>query len=97
MHAVMKGKKPCQQANFKGSAPSMETEGVKRLFDRSDEKHKFQYTEYYGEGDSKGFSGLEKIYMDKEIKVVEKECVGYVQKHVETALRSLRKRKQYGW
>ena len=51
------------------------------------------YTEYYGNGDSKGFNGVEKTYIDKELKVVKKECVGHVQKRVGTALRKLKKKK----
>ena len=83
--------------DFQGSAPSMET-GVKRIFQRSVQKHKLRYTEYYGDGDSKGFSGVENTYIEKELKVVKKECVGHVQKRVGTALRKLKKGKErYGW
>lgn len=85
---------PKCKANFKGSAPSMETEGVRRIFERSEEKHKLRYTEYYGDGDSKGFNGVEKTYIDKGLKVVKKECVGHVQKRVGTALRKLKKEKK---
>ena len=85
---------PRCKANFKGSAPAMETEGVKRIFDRSEERHKLRYTEYYGDGDSKGFNGVENTYKDSGIKVVKKECVGHVQKRVGTALRKLKKRKK---
>ena len=85
---------PRCKANFKGSAPAMETEGVKRIFDRSEERHKLRYTEYYGDGDSKGFNGVENTYKDSGIKVVKKECVGHVQKRVGTALRKLKKEKK---
>jgi hypothetical protein len=34
------------KTNYSGSAPSMETEGVKRIFERSEATHKLQYTEY---------------------------------------------------
>lgn len=67
---------------------------MKRIFERSEEKHKLRYTEYYGDGDSKGFSGVEKTYIDKGLKVVKKECVGHVQKRVGTALRKLKKEKK---
>ena len=79
------------KANYTGSAPSMETEGVKRIFQRSEEKHKLQYTEYYGDGDSRGFNEVERTYEDKGVSVQKKECVGHVQKHVGTALRKLKK------
>lgn len=68
------------RANFKGLAPSMETEGVKWIFERTEEKHKLHYTEYYGDGDSKCFIWLENTYIEKGLKVVKKECVGHFQK-----------------
>ena len=67
---------------------------MKRIFDRSEERHKLQYTEYYGDGDSKGFNGVENTYMDNGLKVVKKECLGHVQKRVGTALRKLKKEKK---
>ena len=50
------------QANYKGSAPSMETEGVKRIFARSEETRKLQYTQYFGDGDSKAYNEVENAY-----------------------------------
>ncbi|KAK3751312.1 hypothetical protein QZH41_007109 [Actinostola sp. cb2023] len=82
------------KANYSGSAPSMETEGVKRIFNRSEEQHKLQYTEYFGDGDSKGFSAVENTYRDNGVTVIKKECVGHVQKRVGTALRKLKKEKK---
>ena len=38
------------KANFKGSASSMEPTGVKNIFEPSEDKHKLQYTEYFGDG-----------------------------------------------
>ena len=67
---------------------------MKRIFERSEEKHKLRYTEYYGDRDSKGFNGVGKTYIDKGLKVVKKECVGHVQKRVGTALRKLKKEKK---
>ena len=72
----------------------METEGVKRIFERSEEKHKLRYTQYFGDGDSKGLSKVENTYRDKGLTVVKKECVGHVQKRVGTALRKLKRRKR---
>ena len=66
--------------NYEGSAPGMEIEGVKRIFNRSIKKHNLRYTEYFGDGDSKGFSAVENVYTD--MKVIKKECVGHVQKRV---------------
>ena len=79
------------KANFKGSASSMEPTGVKNIFARSEDKHKLQYTEYFGDGDSKAFGEVENTYEAKGVTVVKKECVGHVQKRVGTALRKLKK------
>ena len=82
------------KANYKGSAPAMETEGVKHIFERSEEKNKPRYTEYYGDSDSKGFTQVENTYKDKGVNIVKKECVGHVQKRVGTALQKLKKQKK---
>ena len=39
--------------NHHGSAPKMEQEGVESVFDRSINKNKIRYTEYYGDRDTK--------------------------------------------
>ncbi|GFU85673.1 uncharacterized protein TNCV_5126821 [Trichonephila clavipes] len=41
--------------NYKGSSGNMEAVGAFRIFERSLIKRDLQYTEYYGDGDSKGF------------------------------------------
>ena len=61
------------RVNFQGSAPSMESEGAKRVFQRSIEKNGLRYTEFFGDGDSKGFPTVENTYED--VKVVKKECI----------------------
>ena len=72
----------------------METEGVKRIFQRSEDKHKLCFTEYHGDGHSKGFNEVENTYVDRGVRVVKRECVGHVQKRVGTALRKLKKDKK---
>ena len=39
----------------------METVGVKKIFSRSQERYKLQCTEYFGDGDSKGFSEVQDV------------------------------------
>ena len=73
--------------NHVGSAPSMETEGVIRIFQRSIENRRGRYLSYYGDGDSKAFSSVENIYDD--VTVVKYECVGHYQKRVGCRLRAL--------
>ena len=53
---TVKNTRDGEQTTFKGSAPAMEPEGVDRIFKRSVERHNFQYTEYYGDGNSKIFT-----------------------------------------
>jgi hypothetical protein len=53
----------------------METVGVKKIFGRSQEKYKLQYTEYFGDGDSKGFSEVQDIYSKESVKVVKKNVL----------------------
>ena len=77
------------KANYKGSAPAMEPEGASRMFKRSVEENNLQYTDFYGDGDSKSFSEVKNIYPG--IEVQKRECIGHVQKRVGTALRKLKK------
>ena len=82
--------------NYKGSAPNMEAVGAERIFDRFIEQNKLQYTELYGDGDSKTFPVIEKSYLKKGLLpkrlVTKKECVGHVQKRVGSRARNLKKR-----
>ena len=48
---------------------------------------KLRYIEYYGDGDTKSFSSVEKVYTG--INVNKKECIGHVQKRMGTRLRKL--------
>ena len=75
-------------ADYHGSAPNMEPVGAKRMFDRSIQKYKLRYTEFYGDGDSKSFPTIQNIYDDVTVKKL--ECIGHVQKRVGTRLRKLK-------
>ena len=86
--ADMVEKHSCKM-NYKGSTPAMETEGIKRIFARSETTRQLQYTEYFGDGDSKAYSEIEHVYHN--VQVEKKECVGHAQKRVGTALRKLKK------
>ena len=75
--------------NYLGSAPGMEVTGAKRIFNRSIDKSKLRFTEFYGDGDCKSFASIENTYAG--IKVKKLECIGHVQKRVGTRLRKLKK------
>ena len=63
--------------NHAGSAPAMGEEGVKQIF-RSISDRKQRYTEYYGDGDNKGFASAKDTY--HPIPVIKRECIGHIQK-----------------
>lgn len=75
--------------NHNGTAPAMESEGVKRIFERSIAERNVRYLEYYGDGDSKGFATVKDTYTGVE--VVKKECIGHYQKRVGHRLLKLKK------
>jgi hypothetical protein len=59
--ADMVEKHSCKM-NYKGFSPAMETEGIKRIFARSETTTQLQYTEYFGDGDAKHIRRLS-MYM----------------------------------
>ncbi|GBL79952.1 hypothetical protein AVEN_5179-1 [Araneus ventricosus] len=81
-------------SNYKGSSGNMESVGAFRIFERSVMKRELQYTEYYGDGDSKAFLKVKDIY--GEDTVTKLECIGHVQKRVGSRLRKLKKTKGLG-
>ena len=42
--------------NHTGSSAAMETDGVMRIFQRSKNERNLQYTEYFGDGNSKAYA-----------------------------------------
>ncbi|GFX16698.1 uncharacterized protein TNCV_2388421 [Trichonephila clavipes] len=69
----------------------MECRGVLSIFQRSETSRKACYTQYLGDGDSKGFLTIKeaKVYGDTEVEKL--ECVGHVQKRMGTRLRNILK------
>ncbi|GFY19005.1 uncharacterized protein TNCV_3876931 [Trichonephila clavipes] len=70
----------------------MECRGVLSIFQRSETSRKACYTQYLGDGDSKGFLTIkkQKVYGDTEVEKL--ECVGHVQKkRMGTRLRNILK------
>lgn len=76
--------------NYQGSAPNMEPTGTLKIFERSIEKNKLRYTDFYGDGDSKSHQIIENVYSG--IKVQKLECIGHVQKRVGNRIRKLKER-----
>ncbi|XP_011861628.1 PREDICTED: uncharacterized protein LOC105558524 [Vollenhovia emeryi] len=71
----------------------MKVDGMKDLFSRSIEKHEVKYVNYIGDGDSKTYTGIinSKPYGD-DCEITKKECVGHVQKRMETRLRECKEK-----
>ncbi|GBO19237.1 hypothetical protein AVEN_8547-1 [Araneus ventricosus] len=80
---------------YKGSSGNMESVGAFRIFERSVMKRELQYTEYYGDGDSKAFLKVKDIY--GEDTVTKLECIGHVQKRVGSRLRKFKKNQRTRW
>ncbi|GFS80971.1 putative kolobok1-1 nv [Trichonephila clavipes] len=76
------------QCNFTGSSSKMEIVGAFRIFLRSEKNCRLQYTQYYGDGDSKAFMSVKDTYGLNS--VTKFECIGHVQKRVGSRLRKLK-------
>lgn len=74
-------------ANHKGSAGSMEVQGMLEMFARAEYIHNATYKNYIGDGDTKTFKAL--LEQDEEIQ--KKECVNHVQKRMGSRLRNVKK------
>lgn len=77
--------------NHEGTAQSMESEGVSRIFQRSlRRRNKARYNPYLSDGDSKGFDRVntEKPYGSTYCHTKE-DCTGHIQKRMGTRLRKL--------
>ncbi|GFW10615.1 uncharacterized protein TNCV_894101 [Trichonephila clavipes] len=66
----------------------MEIVGASRIFLRSEKNRRLQYTQYYGDGDSKAFMSVKDTYGLNS--VTKFECIGHVQKRVGSRLRKLK-------
>ena len=72
-----------------GSAPAMEACGVVTCFKRLIERYGLRYTEYLGDGDSKGYKAV--CEADPyNVPIKKSECSGHIQKRVGRRLRNLR-------
>ena len=86
---MQKHKNDCH-LNHIGSAGSMKAAGLVACFNASVLERKLRYINYFGDGDSKAFSDIQKQnpYDGKEITKL--ECVGHIQKRVGARLRKLK-------
>ncbi|GFT60524.1 uncharacterized protein TNCV_1966281 [Trichonephila clavipes] len=76
-----------------GSSGAMEPVGVYRIFKRSAQMRKLQFVQLYGDGYLKSFDTVKNVYGEDSVKKF--ECIGHIQKRVDSRLRKL-KLKQKG-
>ena len=67
----------------------MEVAGATTIFGRPMDKHNLQYTQFYGDGDSKSYEKVKTLYTDVVVENI--ECVGHIQKRVGDRLRKKKK------
>ena len=79
--------------NFCGSSPAMESEGVHRLWERSEARLGLQYTEVIYNEDSKAYATVCDAQPYPGIQVIKNECVGHVQKRVGKHVLDIKKSK----
>ena len=89
---MMNGRTIICKFNYKGTAGNMEPVGAKRIWERSEAKHKLRSIELYGDGDTKSFTTVQDTYTGIQVKKL--ECVGHVQKRVGCRLRNLKKQEK---
>lgn len=80
-------------ANYSGTSGGMEVEGVRQIFNRSEDNYGIRYKYYLGDGDSKGFHVIttEKPYGDN-FEVEKLECLAHVQKRMGSRLRAFKQK-----
>ncbi|GFT93513.1 uncharacterized protein TNCV_1852571 [Trichonephila clavipes] len=75
------------QCNFTGSSSKMEIVGLHEYFFSQKKNHGLQYTQYYGDDDSKAFMSMKDTYGINSVTKFER--IGHVQKRVGSRLRKL--------
>lgn len=66
-------------------------QGAVEIFSRSENPYKVRFTQYLGDGDSKGFSAVQEMQPYGPDCVLQKlECIGHIQKRMGTRLRKLK-------
>lgn len=82
----------CKRNHF-GSAGNMEVEGMKQIFNRSEEFHGVRYTKYIGDGDTATFTKISEMKpYGADVDIIKEECVGHVQKRMYSRLMNLKSR-----
>ncbi|GFV57022.1 uncharacterized protein TNCV_2931451 [Trichonephila clavipes] len=68
----------------------MEVSGTIEIFQRSESLHGLRYTKFWGDGDSRAYKAVNEMQPYGDTGIEKLECVGYVEKRMETRLRALK-------
>lgn len=79
----------CSKNHF-GAAGSMEVEGIKKMFSRSEDLHGVRYLNYIGDGDTSTYPACDSQPYGPNVSIVKEERVGHVQKRMYTRLKTLK-------
>lgn len=89
----MQSHKETCSANHEGS--SGKVNGAIEMFKRSEDLHGVKYLSYIGDSDCKTYKGIvESQPYGENIMIIEKECVGYIQKRMGSRFRNIKKDKK---
>ncbi|GFU56298.1 uncharacterized protein LOC100901629 [Trichonephila clavipes] len=72
------------KANHFGNSGSMEVPGAIEIFQRSESLHGLRYTKFLGNGDARAYKAVNEMLPYGDIGIEKLECVGYVEKRIET-------------
>lgn len=87
---------PSCTANYRGCSGGMEIQGAFEIFQRSLPSYNVRYTQYLGDGDSKGFMAVRDLKPNgPECKITKLECLGHIQKRMDTRLRNIKKENKH--
>ena len=78
--------------NTQQASPGIESEGILRLSQRSEEERGLVYRTYIGDGDSRGFAAVrDAAPYGPHRAMTKEECIGHVQNRAGSNLRALKK------
>lgn len=75
--------------NYQGTSGGMEVAATIEMFSRSINKHGLRYVKYIGDGDSRAYKAVCETKPYGATNIVKLECVGHIQKRMESRLRQL--------
>lgn len=78
--------------NYEGSRGGMETDGILKVFERSERERGVHYTKFLDDGDSSSYPTIRDAKYGEEVVIQKLECIGHIQKRVGFRLRRLKQK-----